>query len=92
MFSWFQRSDLHLKRVTDLLRDAHMNRVEHEAAAEHHFALARMYAARADRLEEELRGSLPELLRTPVQRSDVAYGEIDAQADAVPARPRLSSL
>jgi len=92
MFGLFHRPDVHLKRVTELLRDAHMNRVEHQAAAEHHRALARMYAERAERLEDELRGSLPELLRTPAQRSNEAMVEIDAPANEAPARPRLSSL
>jgi hypothetical protein len=40
-----------------LLEEAHMARIEHQAAAEHHGALARMYAERAKRLEREVYGS-----------------------------------
>lgn len=58
MFSIFQPSrNGHLRRVMTLLEEAHMARIEHQAAAEHHGALARMYAERAKRLERELYGS-----------------------------------
>jgi len=92
MFSLFRRPDVHLKRVTELLRDAQINRVEHQAAAEHHSALALMYAQRAERLEAELRGSLPELLGAAAPCCNEAMVEIEAQANPAPARPRLSSL
>ena len=58
MFSIFQPSrNGHLRRVMTLLEEAHMARIEHQAAAEHHGALGRMYAERAKRLERELYGS-----------------------------------
>lgn len=58
MFSIFQPSrNGHLRRVMTLLEEAHMARIEHQAAAEHHGALARMYAERAKRLERELYGA-----------------------------------
>lgn len=58
MFSIFQPSrNGHLRRVMTLLEEAHMARIEHQAAAEHHGALARMYAERAKRLEREVYGS-----------------------------------
>jgi hypothetical protein len=44
----------HFKRALVLLQEAHMARLEHEAAAEHHGALARMYAERVRRLEAEV--------------------------------------
>ncbi|KQX92272.1 hypothetical protein [Variovorax sp. Root473] len=44
----------YLKRASALLEEAQMARIEHQAAAEHHSALARMYAERARRLENEL--------------------------------------
>lgn len=47
----------HLRRVMTLLEEAHLARVEHQAAAEHHGALARMYAERAKRLEREIYGA-----------------------------------
>jgi hypothetical protein len=58
MFSFFQPSrNGHLRRVMALLEEAHLARIEHQAAAEHHGALARMYSERAKRLERELYGS-----------------------------------
>jgi hypothetical protein len=38
------------RRAAQLLEDARMAVIEHEAAAEHHGALARMYRQRAERL------------------------------------------
>ncbi len=58
MFSFFQPSrNSHLRRVMTLLEEANLARIEHQAAAEHHGALGRMYAERAKRLERELYGS-----------------------------------
>ena len=57
MFGFFQAGrNGHLRRVMTLLEEAHMARIEHQAAAEHHGALARMYAERAKRLEREVYG------------------------------------
>ncbi|RSZ30626.1 MULTISPECIES: hypothetical protein [unclassified Variovorax] len=44
----------YLRRAAALLEEAQMARIEHQAAAEHHSALARMYAERVRRLENEL--------------------------------------
>ena len=44
----------YLRRAAALLEEAQMARIEHQAAAEHHSALARMYAERVRRLESEL--------------------------------------
>ncbi|RZL88886.1 MAG: hypothetical protein EOP82_21500 [Variovorax sp.] len=58
MFGLFQHNrNGHLRRVMNLLEEAHLARIEHQAAAEHHGALARMYAERAKRLEREVYGS-----------------------------------
>ena len=58
MFSFLQPNrNGHLRRVMALLEEAHLARIEHQAAAEHHGALARMYSERAKRLERELYGS-----------------------------------
>lgn len=55
MFNLFQPpADSHLKRAAAMLREANMARIEHQAAADHHGALARMYADRASWLEKEL--------------------------------------
>lgn len=59
-FSLFQTaSDAHVKRAEILLFEAQIARIEHQAAAEHHGALARMYAERVRRLEIEVHARLP---------------------------------
>jgi hypothetical protein len=58
MFNFFQfNRNSHLRRAMALLEEAHMARLEHQAAAEHHAALARMYSDRSKRLEREIYGS-----------------------------------
>ena len=59
-FSLFQTaSDAHVKRAEVLLFEAQIARIEHQAAAEHHGALARMYSERVRRLEIEVHVALP---------------------------------
>ena len=54
MFDFFEHgSKAYAKRSEAMLREALFARLEHEAAAEHHQALARMYAERIDRLQRE---------------------------------------
>ena len=54
MIKLFQsNSSGHLKRASVLLQEAQMARIEHQAAAEHHAALAQMYGERVRRLEAE---------------------------------------
>ncbi len=69
----------YLKRASALLEEAQMARIEHQAAAEHHSALARMYAERARRLENEL-------YRQP------RAAEHGTEAVTVEDRPQLYSL
>jgi len=71
----------YLRRAAALLEEAQMARIEHQAGAEHHSALARMYAERVRRLENEL-------YRQP---RNVEHPPSDA---TVPAeeRPQLYSL
>lgn len=49
------RADAHIRKSREYLEEAHVRRVEHQAAAEHHGALSRMYADRIVRLESEIR-------------------------------------
>ena len=44
-------NNTYTRRVQTLLREARFAQLEHTAAAEHHDALARMYAERVERLE-----------------------------------------
>jgi hypothetical protein len=49
------RADAHIRKSREYLEEANIRRVEHQAAAEHHGALSRMYADRIIRLDAEIR-------------------------------------
>jgi len=51
------RTEPHIRRSLEYLEQANLAWVEHQAAAEHHAALAKMYAERIARIEEEMKGS-----------------------------------
>jgi hypothetical protein len=54
MFDFFDHGfKAYNKRSETMLREAMLARLEHEAAAEHHMALARMYTERVARLQRE---------------------------------------
>lgn len=82
MFDFFnQSSKAYAKRAKALLTEARFAQLEHEAAVEHHCALAQMYAARVQRLEAplsalvqhpvavtpEIASPAPETQRTPLR-------------------------
>ena len=57
-FDFFQtRSDAHLRKAKEYLQQANLARIEHQIAADHHAALAAMYAQRVTWLEEEISGA-----------------------------------
>ncbi|MBS0506683.1 MAG: hypothetical protein JSR53_04800 [Proteobacteria bacterium] len=51
---FFNPASVYARRAQRCLDDARMAALEHENAAEHHMALAKMYRHRAARLEAEL--------------------------------------
>ena len=54
-FYLFERQgDAHIRKSREYLEEARVGRVEHQAAAEHHSALANMYAERIVRIEAEI--------------------------------------
>jgi hypothetical protein len=54
-FDFFKmRGDAHIWKAREYLQQANLARIEHQTAAEHHAALASMYAQRAIWLEQEL--------------------------------------
>ncbi len=65
------RADAHIRRAQEYLQQANIARIEHQTAAEHHAALAAMYAQRVVWLEREvseaLTGSMPSL-RSPTAK------------------------
>ncbi|SFB95735.1 hypothetical protein SAMN05216344_10683 [Polaromonas sp. OV174] len=53
-----QHADAHLRKSREYLEEANLARVEHQAAAEHHAALAQMYVERIARIEAEINSAL----------------------------------
>ncbi len=54
-FDIFQsRADAHVRKAREYLQQAHLARIEHQVAADHHAALATMYKQRVAWLEEEI--------------------------------------
>ena len=54
-FYLFERqAEAHIRRSREYLEEANVRRVEHQAAAEHHNALAEMYASRIARIQAEM--------------------------------------
>ncbi|MBS0293511.1 MAG: hypothetical protein JSS01_13455 [Proteobacteria bacterium] len=53
---FFDPATIYARRARSCLDEARMAALEHENAAEHHMALAKMYRHRAARLEAELAG------------------------------------
>lgn len=54
-FDIFQtRADAHIRKAREYLQQANMSRLEHQVAADHHAALAAMYAQRVAWLEDEI--------------------------------------
>lgn len=66
-FRFFRpRTEAHIRKSLEYLEEANLAWVEHQAAAEHHAALAKMYSERIARIEEEIKKS--HLLRSTVLR------------------------
>lgn len=51
------RTEAHVRRSLEYLEEANLAWVEHQAAAEHHAALANMYAQRIARIESEIKNA-----------------------------------
>lgn len=68
MFDFFTLSSrAYTRRADTMLREARFAQLEHEAAAEHHQALANMYADRVLRLEAARRASRPAEINVPAE-------------------------
>jgi hypothetical protein len=93
MFSLFQTNpQVHLRRAMALLREAHMARIEHQAAAEHHKALAAMYAQRAARLEREIYDNRPMSLRENLDGGATPTIDEKAPLFALDGRRRANAI
>ena len=83
-FYLFERqADAHIRKSREFLEEANVRRVEHQAAAEHHNALAEMYASRIARIEAEIGPAFAvhAAMASPVD---------DTVSDAI--RPKLDSV
>ena len=83
-FSLFQPPmDRHLLKSREYLEEAKINRVEHQAAAEHHGALTQLYAERISRIEAEISQALQEGSKrnTPLPAADSQ--SVHPQSDSV---------
>lgn len=78
------RRDAHIRRSREYLEEANVARVEHQAAAEHHTALAKMYGERIARIEAEIHNALqpPSLVARPLVEEMGDDGE----------RPKMESV
>ena len=82
------RVDAHVRKAQEYLQAANVARLEHHVAAEHHLALASMYAQRVVWLEQELSESV---VRFDVPLRGVASTSCDSAkrgADSLMALPR----
>lgn len=90
MFEFFNLNhSVYARRVQTMLREARFAQLEHEAAAEHHDALARMYAERVVRLERACKETVrPEKLAsaTPVAPPAAAAGLENQRSERAPFR------
>lgn len=84
MFDFFTLSSrAYARRMDTMLREARFAQLDHEAAAEHHHALACMYAERVLRLESALHaGQRPE---QPPLPGEAALAELQ-RAERSPLR------
>lgn len=93
------RHDVHIRRSREYLEEACIARVEHQAAAEHHMALARMYAERIARLEAEIyAANQPRATPVPSGRTatatrpgDTTPAEADGNTVVYPVYPSRST-
>lgn len=70
-FNLFEpRIDAHIRKAQEYLNEANLARLEHQVAAEHHAALARMYSERAARLEMEINNALQRSLNARPRQED----------------------
>jgi len=51
------RTEAHIRKSLEYLEEANLAWVEHQAAAEHHAALAKMYSERITRIEMEIKNA-----------------------------------
>lgn len=88
-FHLFDRHlEAHVRRSLEYLKEANLAQVEHQAAAEHHTALAKMYTTRIARIEAELNNTVqPRSLVTRQRLGPVGQEGEFPKAESVVAYP-----
>lgn len=88
-FHFFEpRTEAHVRRSLEYLREANLAWVEHQAAAEHHAALAKMYSERIARIEAEIKNSHQLRPMAPRQPPEGSHDEIErSKTDSVLVYP-----
>lgn len=83
-----RRLEPHVRKSLQYLKEAHLACVEHQTAAEHHAALAKMYAERIARIEAEMNSAIPPSFVATHQQLEApsSEGEI-ARIESVVAHP-----
>ncbi len=86
-----RRADAHIRKSREYLEEANVGRVEHQAAAEHHSALAKMYVERIARIEAEISDAF-QLRSISCQPLEEAAGEgLRLKSDSVVMYPSRTS-
>jgi hypothetical protein len=88
-FYLFERGvDEHVRRSRDYLEEAHVRRVEHQAAAEHHSALAKMYGERISRIEAEMTEAVQVHASSSLPADTMATESLRLKSDSVVNYPQ----
>lgn len=86
-----RRADAHIRKSREYLEEANVGRVEHQAAAEHHSALAKMYTERIERIEAEISEAFQLRSMGCQPRNGMEDDDIRLKSDAVLVYPSRTS-
>lgn len=78
-----------MRKAQEYLEEALMARIEHEAAAEHHAALAAMYAQRIARLKQQISDALMPYGAAPALAEPASAEPAKRVAEPVVSLPRI---
>lgn len=91
-FYLFERqADAHIRKSREYLEEANLRRVEHQAAAEHHGALATMYVERIARIEAEIAEAFQVSSRSAAQAGEEGRESVRRPSDSVVNYPSRAS-
>lgn len=92
LFYLFERPpNAHIRKSREYLEEANLRRVEHQAAAEHHSALADMYAGRVARIEAEIAEALHARSGSGLPQEEAGSESVRLKSDSVVNYPSRAS-